>query len=397
MERNTRSRNDQQTMPITLGAAARRILRQKFIVILCVIVFAAVGATAGLLLPDRYEAKAVINVVQPSTGTSLRAALNSVDMDTEEAIAGSRVVLQAAADELGMEVSDLKATLDVAGHSNSTILDIIITTDSPEAAATMANTVAKAYLEHREGTLESGLDEMREKVDSVADDMTDQVVDQAVLSLITTSTDSGTLISEAQPPAEASSFGIAQTTFVGAAAGLLLGIFFAYIADRTSRNLGYSERLSEISGAPVSVIVPGDEEESAHQLLRRIGAPEGDLRKAGLTGITVFSPTPRTAHALAETLRGVLAENTTVMDAATFTALAPGKVSAQVKQSSPVLIDTAASSSTAKVLLAADATRVLLVPFSAKSTVKSATRVFDELTPSADTQVIPVYFSSTNL
>lgn len=398
MERNSRSRNDQQTPPITLGTAVRRIMRQKFIVLLFVLIFAALGALAGSLFPERYEAKAVINVVQPSGGTSLRSALNAVDMDTEEAIAGSRTVLQTAADELGMDVTDLKDSLDVAGHSNSTILDVVVTADNPEDAANAANTVAKAYLGHRKGTFQAGLDELRDKIDSVADDMAKQVVDEAVLGVVTTSTDSGSIITEAQPPQESASFGMAQTIFIGAATGLLLGIFFAYIADRTARGLGYPQRLSEISGSPVSLMADGEERESAQQLLRRIGAPEGDLAKAGLGGITIYSPTPGVATSLAHVLQGVLSTNTSFMDATAFETIAPAEMDAQIKQNAPVLVETASTASVAQVMLAADSTGVLLLPFNGKSQRTSVSRLFEELTPSAGTQVIPVYYtSSTNV
>lgn len=398
MERNTRSRNDQQTPPVTLGTAVRRVMRQKNIVLLFVLIFAALGALAGSMFPERYEAKAVINVVQPSSGTSLRSALNAVDMDTEEAIAGSRTVLQAAADDLGMDVTDLKDSLNVAGHSNSTILDIVVTADTPEDAANAANTVAKAYLDHRKGTFQAGLDELRGKVDSVADDMTKQVVDEAVLSVVTTSTDSGSIISEAQPPQDSASFSMAQTIFIGAATGLLLGIFFAYVADRTARGLGYPQRLSEISGSQVSLMADGDERESAQHLLRRIGAPEGDLAKAGLGGITVYSPTPGVATSLAHTLQGVVAANTSFVDAAAFDTIAPSAMDAHIKQNSPVLVEADSTASVAQVMLAADSTGVLLLPFTDKSQRSSVSRLFNELTPSAGTQVIPVYYtSSTNL
>ncbi|WP_237237299.1 YveK family protein [Rothia nasimurium] len=397
MERSSRARaNDQQATPISLGAAVRRILRHKIVVLISALIFAALGAVAGLALPHSYESKAVINVTQPSAGASgLRAALNSIDMDTEEAIASSRVVLQAAADELGMDVADLKDQVTAAGHSNSTILDIIVNAKDPNEAADIANTVARAYLAHRSDTLRASREETRENIDAVSNGMDKALVDQAILTLEATSTDSGTIISEAQVPDAPSNFSLAQTIFIGGAMGLLIGIFAAYVVDRTNRTLGYSERLSEISGAPVSIIARGAENESASQLLRRIGVADGRLKNADLRGITVFSPTPRAAASLTSLLTGVLTDsNYTIADAATFNALGLENLKDYIKQNSPVIIDAPASASTSKVLLAADHTRVLLVPFTSKSTVKSAQRLFDELTPGSSTQVIPVYFDT---
>lgn len=398
MERSTRARvNDQQATPISLGAAARRILRHKAVVLISVLIFALLGALAALAQPNSYEAKAVINVTQPSSGaTGLRASLsNSIDMDTEEAIAGSRIVLQAAADQLGMSVADLKRQVNTAGHSNSTILDIIVNSDDPNKAADIANTVAQAYLTHRSDTIRASREETRRNIDEVSNGMDDALIDQAILNIEATSTDTGTIISEAQAPESPSNFTLSQTIFIGASAGLLIGIFAAYVVDRTSRTLGYSERLSEISGAPVSIIARGAEEESAAQLLRRLGLADGRLKGSEARGITIYSPTPRAAASLTTLLTSVLTEeNYTIADAATFNATSRENLKDFIKSKAPVIIDAPAAASTAKVQLAADHTRILLLPFTSKSTVKSATRLFDELTPANSTQVIPVYFEA---
>lgn len=397
MERQSRVRtNDQQTTPVSLGAAARRVLRHPFVVLTSLIIFAALGAVAGLALPNSYEAKTVINVTQPSSGaTGLRTSPNTIDMDTEEAIAGSRIVLQSAADELGMDVEDLKDLVDTAGHSNSTILDIIVNSDSPEKSAEIANTVAKAYLKHRSDTIRASREETRKNIDAVSKGMDAVIVDQAILGLEATSTDSGTIISVAQAPTKPSNFTLSQTIFIGAGLGLLLGIFAAYIVDRTSRVLGYPERLSEIAQAPVSIIKSGSEEESIAQLLRRMGVADGELKNADFDGVTIFSPTPRAAGALTTSLvKGLSDSNFAVTEATVFNSLANNQVKAHIKQNKPLIVDTPASASVAKVLLSADQSGVLLLPFTPKSTVKSVRRLFSELTPSSSTQVIPVYFDT---
>ncbi|WP_185173369.1 Wzz/FepE/Etk N-terminal domain-containing protein [Rothia nasimurium] len=397
MERQSRVRtNDQQTTPVSLGAAARRVLRHRFVVLTSLIIFAALGAVAGLALPNSYEAKTVINVTQPSSGaTGLRASLNTIDMDTEEAIAGSRIVLQSAADELGMDVEDLKDLVDTVGHSNSTILDIIVNSDSPEKSAEIANTVAKAYLKHRSDTIRASREETRKNIDAVSKGMDAVIVDQAILGLEATSTDSGTIISVAQAPTKPSNFTLSQTIFIGAGLGLLLGIFAAYIVDRTSRVLGYPERLSEIAQAPVSIIKSGSEEESIAQLLRRMGVADGELQNTDFDGVTIFSPTPRAAGALTTSLvKGLSDSNFAVTEAPVFNSLANNQVKAHIKQNKPLIVDTPASASVAKVLLSADQSGVLLLPFTPKSTVKSVRRLFSELTPSSSTQVIPVYFDT---
>lgn len=397
MERSSRSRaNDQQTTPVTLGAAVRRILRHKTTILICTLVAAVLGALVGLTLPHTYESKAVINVTQPSSGaTGLRASLNTIDMDTEEAIASSRVVLQAAADELNMDVAELDSLVTAAGHSNSTVLDIIVNSDDPQKSADIANTVAQAYLTHRSNTIRASREETRTNIDAVSEGMDKSLVDQAILTLEATSTDSGTIISQAQVSKKPSNFTLAQTIFIGATAGLLIGIFAAYLANRTNRSLGYSERLSEIAGAPVSVIASGAEEESAAQLLRRLGVADGDLSESELKGFTIFSPTPHAATSLTALISGSLTGSSpTLTDSAAFDALSRGELQNHIETNAPVIIEASDSASTAKVLLAADYTGVLLLPFTAKSTVKSATSLFRELTPSENTRIIPVYFEA---
>ncbi|MFW0119754.1 YveK family protein [Rothia sp. P5764] len=397
MERQSRLRTkDQQATPVSLGAAARRVLRHRFVVLTSLMIFAALGAVAGLILPNSYQSKAVINVTQPSSGASgLRASLNTIDMDTEEAIAGSRTVLEAAANQLGLDADDLKDMVSVAGHSNSTILDIMVSSDSPERSAEIANTVAHAYLKHRSDTIRTTREETRKNIDAVSAGMDSGIVNQAILSLEATSTDTGTIISSAQAPSRPSNFTLAQTIFIGAGVGLLLGIFAAYIVDRTSRVLGYPERLSEIAQAPVSIIKSGSEEESIAQLLRRMDVADGNLKKANFDGVTVFSPTPRAAGALTTFLiKGISDPDFVVTEAPVFNSLTNNQLKAHIKQNKPLIVDTPASASLAKVLLSADQSGVLLLPFTPKSTVKSVRRLFSELTPSSSTQVIPVYFDT---
>ncbi|ORC15473.1 MULTISPECIES: YveK family protein [Rothia] len=397
MERSSRSRaNDQQTTPVTLGAAVRRILRHKTTILICTLVAAILGALVGLALPHTYESKAVINVTQPSSGaTGLRASLNTIDMDTEEAIASSRVVLQAAADELSMDVAELDSLVTAAGHSNSTVLDIIVNSDDPQKSADIANTVAQAYLTHRSNTIRASREETRTNIDAVSEGMDKSLVDQAILTLEATSTDSGTIISQAQVSKKPSNFTLAQTLFIGAAVGLLIGIFVAYLADRTNRSLGYSERLSEIAGAPVSVIASGAEEESAAQLLRRLGVADGHLSGSDVKGFTIFSPTPHAATSLTALISGSLTGSSpTLTDSAAFDALGRDELQKHIESNAPVIIEASDSASTAKVLLAADYTGVLLLPFTAKSSVKSASSLFRELTPSEATRIIPVYFEA---
>lgn len=385
----------QQAEPVSLGTALKRIARRKVVILASVLVFAILGAIVGLASPNIYEAKAVINVTQPSSGANgLRTnSSSSIDMDTEEAIAGSAVVLQTAADSLGMDYSTVKGQVTAAGHSNSTILDIIVNSDSPEKSADIANAVAEAYLKHRSDTIKASREETRQNIDSVSEGIADSLVDQAILTIEAISTDTGTIISRAAAPSSPSNFSWAQAGFVGASLGLLLGLVAAYLLDRANRTLAYSQRLSEISGLPVSVIDPQDPQESLAQLLRRLGAADGNLDRNKVAGLTIYSPTAGAAHTLTTlTTEALTSDKYSIADADAFMALNNGQIEELVTTNAPVIFETPANASLAKVMLTTDFTKVLLLPFTSESTVKGASRLFQELTLDESVTVIPVYF-----
>ena len=92
---------------------------------------------------------------------------------------------------------------------------------------------------------------------------------------------------------------------VGAVAGLLIGAVLAYGRDRTMRHVGYANRLED-AGIPVHELGSTSEANDAFMLLRTIGAPDGDVKSAGASGIVILPGTDRGVEHLYQMLQRVL-------------------------------------------------------------------------------------------
>lgn len=106
---------------------------------------ALVGATAGvgthLVLPERYEATAVVFVDAPDP--------SRVDMVAEAAVADSRRVSVEALDALGdrrLTVAQIEDSASAMAVTESRLLRLTYSAPDPRAAARGADAVAQAYL-----------------------------------------------------------------------------------------------------------------------------------------------------------------------------------------------------------------------------------------------------------
>ena len=75
-------------------------------------------------------------------------------------------------------------------------------------------------------------------------------------------------------------------------AGLLIGLVLAYGRDRMMRNVGYADRLQD-AGIPVHELGSTSEANDAFMLLRTVGAPDGDIKSAGASGVVILPGTDR--------------------------------------------------------------------------------------------------------
>ena len=123
------------------------------------------GVAAAFAVPVAHSATVAMTVTSPSPtpAPAVRASLsNTTDMATEQGIAKSAVVLDAAAAQLGggITASELRDNLEVSGDTNGTIVNIGYTASTREAAVAAADAIAAHYLEQRTSRVEKRADEM---------------------------------------------------------------------------------------------------------------------------------------------------------------------------------------------------------------------------------------------
>jgi uncharacterized protein involved in exopolysaccharide biosynthesis len=127
--------------PLTLTELAGRMTRRWRVIAAASLVGLAVGVVAHVLLPERYEATAVVFVDAPDP--------SRVDMTAEAALASSRRVSAEAVDALGdrhLSVTALEDAASASAVTESRLLRLTYSAPDPRAAARGADAVAQAYL-----------------------------------------------------------------------------------------------------------------------------------------------------------------------------------------------------------------------------------------------------------
>jgi capsular polysaccharide biosynthesis protein len=124
-----------------------------------------VGVTAAFAVPSSHSAAVSMTVTSPSPtpAPAVRASLsNTTDMVTEQGIAKSAAVLDAAAEQLGggLTAADLRSNVEVSGDTNGTIVKIEYVAPTREQAVAAADAISAAYLKERTALVEQRADEM---------------------------------------------------------------------------------------------------------------------------------------------------------------------------------------------------------------------------------------------
>lgn len=124
-----------------------------------------IGVVAAFAVPVSHSATVSMTVTSPSPtpAPAVRASLsNTTDMVTEQGIAKSAAVLDAAAEQLGggLTAADLRPNVEASGDTNGTIVKIEYVAPSREQAVAAADAIAAAYLKERTALVEQRADEM---------------------------------------------------------------------------------------------------------------------------------------------------------------------------------------------------------------------------------------------
>lgn len=124
-----------------------------------------IGVVAAFAVPVSHSATVSMTVTSPSPtpAPAVRASLsNTTDMVTEQGIAKSAAVLDAAAEQLGggLTAADLRPNVEASGDTNGTIVKIEYVAPTREQAVAAADVIAAAYLKERTALVEQRADEM---------------------------------------------------------------------------------------------------------------------------------------------------------------------------------------------------------------------------------------------
>jgi hypothetical protein len=152
------------------------------------------------------------------------------DMGTEKAVARSQVVLAVAASALGQPLSNVDDAVSVSVPVDASILVFDYTTRDRQQAHRGAAAVAAAYVAY---VNEQTATPPRVRSDPAVPGMRASIISRAGL------------------PTSPSSPNFILDVLSGAAAGLLLGILFAFASDRLSSRLPSVTRWQDITGVPV--------------------------------------------------------------------------------------------------------------------------------------------------
>jgi len=397
--------NTSHTSSVTLGSQVRRIFRHRLLILLSVVIFAVAGAAYGYMTNSKYTSKASLVVyplvVDPAGTGSANSA--KVDIATESRIASSREVAQNAAKSLianGDTLSEAQLTsrlmnsVKVTGTSQTAVLDIEVTRPNGTEAARYANAMANAYLQVRSESLKSSVDSALHQIDEQISALEGDNSRAGLLSQLQerraqvqlTSTTGGRVMSEAQVPSSSSALGPVKMAIVGAVAGLLIGAVLAYGRDRTIRHVGYADRLED-AGIPVHELGSHElgsssEANDAFMLLRTIGAPDGDVKSAGASGIVILPGTERGVEHLYQMLQRVLpteyarfTDYASVRDA--LTRHTPESL--VEKSETPLVISLSTATPLSTQLRFVQAGGVALVPVTAATSLQQVRELFAQL------------------
>jgi dTMP kinase len=254
--------------------------------------------------------------------------------------------------------------------------------------------MANAYLQVRSESLKSSVDSALHQIDEQISALEGDNSRAGLLSQLQerraqvqlTSTTGGRVMSEAQVPSSSSALGPVKMAIVGAVAGLLIGAVLAYGRDRTIRHVGYADRLED-AGIPVHELGSHElgsssEANDAFMLLRTIGAPDGDVKSAGASGIVILPGTERGVEHLYQMLQRVLpteyarfTDYASVRDA--LTRHTPESL--VEKSETPLVISLSTATPLSTQLRFVQAGGVALVPVTAATSLQQVRELFAQL------------------
>jgi uncharacterized protein involved in exopolysaccharide biosynthesis/Mrp family chromosome partitioning ATPase len=261
-----------------------------------VVIWACVGALAGVgyakLAPKTYTASALVQVqILPNNANQAFGRTSGpLNMDNEAQFAQSATVAAAAAKALHSPLppQQLVKHVSVSVPPNSTYLQINCSQSTPTAAARCAEAFAAAYLVHRQraaaGAVSADLNRLQRQMTALtvgivtlrkqlkhlpaaakaavkakrrtaaANLQSDRLIYRTMTPLLVNlsrPTAAGTIVTPAVAPASPSSPRLLLFGPSGLVAGLVLGLLFAFISDRSDHRIHAASDIERFAELPV--------------------------------------------------------------------------------------------------------------------------------------------------
>ena len=206
-----------------------------------------VGVVAAFAAPVSHSATVSMTVTSPSPTPApvVRASLsNTTDMVTEQGIAKSATVLDAAAEKLGdgLTAADLRSNVEVTGDTNGTIVKIEYVAPTREQAVAAADAIAEAYLKERTALVEQRADEIATELTKLAKDAEELAPYHATSGRVITSADAST--DEVSPSK-------GRLILITTVVGVFVGLVLVLIRETRSRSLASPTQLADLTALPV--------------------------------------------------------------------------------------------------------------------------------------------------
>ena len=256
------------------------------------------------------QAKVLVNpIVTPST-TNGTAKGGTVDMNTEQAAAGSGPVAVLARKSLGLSSSNgdrLLSHLNVNVSGTANVLQFQYTSPDPQQAGRYVNAFALAYIAYRNSTAlaplnaaikdkksnisylmaqlpKSGKIQRGVLVQQLRTDANQLAQFQADQKLVS----AGTVIMTAGTPSSPSSPKVVKTLLIAGVIGLVIGLSLALIREAMDGRIKNADALESRLRAPVLGVIPKFDARSPEKSLATITDPRGAASEAyRMTAITL--------------------------------------------------------------------------------------------------------------
>lgn len=289
---------------LTVGDVWRRLLARPVLAGVPVVLGLGAGLGYAFLAPPTYLATASV-IVQPVLADqfgNLNLA-NVITMATEEELAQSRAVAEAAAATLGISADSVLSSLSVDSPPDTQVLNVRFRAGTPQAAAAGAQTVAQTYLTAREGAASKDADRrlaaVQKQIDEVnaklvgkttaqssayQDDLRALLADQRTLTGIK-ATSGGRVITPAVEPKQKASPKLLVGLGAGLGAGVVVGLVLAVLWP--SRRRTATPRRGSASRMPATLRPPG---RGSADPAGTPGGPGSEPQDADLTAALTTSP-----------------------------------------------------------------------------------------------------------